>query len=370
MKTTMQRLIALSLSLALIQSYEVGASDILPNSMSNMNDVVIPNAVPQPMQDSDKIQVYINANCYKTNLRGVSSPLLPEQPGRPNLIEAVISLGSTTADPIEISPAEISQNPKTFVGTLEKAVTVNLQEDGTIVRTEEDPSNHLRFSFTQNGRTLSSKNTSAAFSANRGVATINISFPGAEGFCGGYYSPLMIFFDEKRPLFSNVSSFPLSPFNTKTYWPESKAPGYFLALDKNGDGKIASADELFGSESGEYINGFEALATLDSNKDGIIDKKDEQFDSLLLWKDVNGDGQSQAGELSSIHSKNMEFFSLNYRSNTNQKVGARAELKERSVFSYRDSSGSQRYGKIIDVWFSSPSNGKNKVSVASNKLRN
>lgn len=60
----------------------------------------------------------------------------------------------------------------------------------------------------------------------------------------------------------------------------------FLALDKNGDGKINDGSELFGTASG---NGFAELAAYDDDHDGWIDEDDEIFDKLLIWgKDENG----------------------------------------------------------------------------------
>ncbi len=63
----------------------------------------------------------------------------------------------------------------------------------------------------------------------------------------------------------------------------------FLALDKNGDGKINDGSELFGATSG---NGFADLAQYDSDGNGWIDEADEIFDKLLIWsKDENGNDQ-------------------------------------------------------------------------------
>lgn len=60
----------------------------------------------------------------------------------------------------------------------------------------------------------------------------------------------------------------------------------FLALDKNGDGKINDGAELFGTSTG---NGFYELAAYDDDRDGWIDEDDEIFDKLLIWaKDENG----------------------------------------------------------------------------------
>ena len=65
----------------------------------------------------------------------------------------------------------------------------------------------------------------------------------------------------------------------------SSKSGY-LALDKNGDGKINDGSELFGTKSG---NGFADLAAYDDDGNGWIDEDDEIFDKLLIWaKDEHG----------------------------------------------------------------------------------
>lgn len=65
-----------------------------------------------------------------------------------------------------------------------------------------------------------------------------------------------------------------------------KPGGGFLALDKNGDGKINSGTELFGPTSG---NGFTELAVYDSDQNGWIDANDPVFDQLRMWtKDGQG----------------------------------------------------------------------------------
>lgn len=65
----------------------------------------------------------------------------------------------------------------------------------------------------------------------------------------------------------------------------SNKSGY-LALDKNGDGKINDGSELFGTKSG---NGFEDLAAYDSDGNGWIDEGDEIWDKLMIWcTDENG----------------------------------------------------------------------------------
>ena len=63
----------------------------------------------------------------------------------------------------------------------------------------------------------------------------------------------------------------------------------FLALDKNGDGKINNGSELFGATSG---NGFAELSALDSDHNGWIDENDAAYEQLRVWtKDAAGNDQ-------------------------------------------------------------------------------
>ncbi|MDD7547926.1 MAG: hypothetical protein PUJ81_03030, partial [Lachnospiraceae bacterium] len=60
----------------------------------------------------------------------------------------------------------------------------------------------------------------------------------------------------------------------------------FLALDKNGDGKINDGSELFGTGSGD---GFADLAKYDRDGNGWIDENDDIFSGLRIWtKDEKG----------------------------------------------------------------------------------
>jgi hypothetical protein len=60
----------------------------------------------------------------------------------------------------------------------------------------------------------------------------------------------------------------------------------FLAIDRNGDGKINDGSELFGPTLG---NGFKELAAYDEDGNMWIDENDSVFEKLLIWtKDENG----------------------------------------------------------------------------------
>jgi hypothetical protein len=78
-----------------------------------------------------------------------------------------------------------------------------------------------------------------------------------------------------------------------------------LVLDRNGNGVVDSGRELFGSETllstgSKAPNGFAASAELDSNGDALIDARDSAFSTLRVWRDLDQDGQSDAGELQTL----------------------------------------------------------------------
>jgi hypothetical protein len=70
-----------------------------------------------------------------------------------------------------------------------------------------------------------------------------------------------------------------------------------LAVDSNGNGKIDNGKELFGGGVGE---GFAKLDSFDTNRDGIVNAKDQGFDSLKIWQDRNSNGVTDRGELQSL----------------------------------------------------------------------
>jgi hypothetical protein len=88
-------------------------------------------------------------------------------------------------------------------------------------------------------------------------------------------------------------------------WTARNADVAFLALDRNGNGRIDDGSELFGnatplSQGGLAPNGFVALAQYDLNGDGVIDASDPVWSDLLLWVDANHNGVCEPGELRHI----------------------------------------------------------------------
>ncbi|WP_179106840.1 calcium-binding protein [Variovorax sp. KK3] len=75
-----------------------------------------------------------------------------------------------------------------------------------------------------------------------------------------------------------------------------------LVRDLNGNGAIDSGRELFGidtvkADGSDAVNGFDALADLDSNADGQLTAADLAWGEVKVWRDLDQDGVSDAGEV-------------------------------------------------------------------------
>jgi hypothetical protein len=110
----------------------------------------------------------------------------------------------------------------------------------------------------------------------------------------------------------------------------------FLALDKNGDGKINDGSELFGTKSGD---GFRDLAAYDEDGNGWIDENDSVFSQLKVWtKDENGNDilmDLKQADVGAIYLDNADTqFSL--KNDENQ---LNAEIKKTGVY-LKESTGS------------------------------
>lgn len=132
-----------------------------------------------------------------------------------------------------------------------------------------------------------------------------------------------------------------------------------LALDRNGNGTIDDADELFGygdtliTRTGhraaelvqDWESGFSKLGELDDNGDGMISALDAAYTELRVWRDLNGDGRSQSEELFGL--ADLQIASI-------ETVGTSSDMEvngnpvtDIATFSYADGTTNT----VGDVWF-------------------
>lgn len=173
------------------------------------------------------------------------------------------------------------------------------------------------------------------------------SFPGQDGFCGGYHSPLMFFFNQSVPLFTGSSTL-LKGKELPTTWVESNHEGYFLVHLKKANDEI-KVNNLFGDNNKDK-NGFEVLKKLDSNHDGVLNKKDKEFKNLYLWKDANGNSVNDKGESVKLSDLKVESIDLKYDEGYHLDKGA-AVFKGHSTFKYIGDDKKSHDGEIYDIFF-------------------
>jgi hypothetical protein len=132
----------------------------------------------------------------------------------------------------------------------------------------------------------------------------------------------------------------------------------FLAFDRNGNGKIDDAAELFGEYTGGEVlgpktfkTGFDALGVFDTNRDGVINANDKDFGKLVVWSDLNQNGVTDKGELRSLASLEIASINLSNKDLKDAKgaypLNAGNEVRFSGTFSKVDGKTYQ----IADVWF-------------------
>lgn len=166
-------------------------------------------------------------------------------------------------------------------------------------------------------------------------------------------TPLVLAFGAGPVTFTETAGgFDLNPtMSVVTDWVSSETP--WLALDRNGNGIIDDGSELFGSAtrlgSGAHAeNGFQALAELDENGDGVISSADSGFGRLVAWADRDQDRVTDPGELTAVSSLGVESISVSF--SVEQRCDERRNCqRETAAISLRTASGEHRAGRVIDV---------------------
>ena len=108
----------------------------------------------------------------------------------------------------------------------------------------------------------------------------------------------------------------------------------YLALDKNGDGKINDGSELFGPHSG---NGFADLAKYDEDGNGWIDENDAIWEKLLIWtKDEHGKDQLYHISEKGIGAICLKNQSTDFALNSMQDNHTNAYIRSTGIFLYEN----------------------------------
>ncbi|WP_374030777.1 hypothetical protein [Bdellovibrio bacteriovorus] len=189
----------------------------------------------------DGIVVNISNTCFGTNLRHVSNPISPH-----SVVEAHLTLREkgalktyivkypagkvVTTDQGDAPVTQLTDLPAgvkaEYAGKNVRIIlpvnfTTKVDEEGNISNDFEAKLEAVSFKQTfapgkGGGEYMGSEGTLSAttYTSNSKDGkqySISAFFPGENGYCGGFFSPLMVFFDDKMPNFTAVVDFPLNP---------------------------------------------------------------------------------------------------------------------------------------------------------------
>lgn len=136
-------------------------------------------------------------------------------------------------------------------------------------------------------------------------------------------------------------------------WTRLDAAEAFLALDRNGNGRIDDGTELFGSQTPVFggrataPNGFEALRFAIPMTVGgdVLDARAPIWSQLLLWTDRNHNGISEPDELARLADAGIASISLAYQTIA-RKDGFGNWYRQRADIQWSDGPSD----KVYDVW--------------------
>ena len=141
-------------------------------------------------------------------------------------------------------------------------------------------------------------------------------------------------------------------------WTRASSEDSFLALDRNGNGRIDDGAELFGNYTPAYAttssitasNGFEALKFLESPSYGgaerneVVNARDAAFARLLLWTDRNHNGLSEPDELQPLSECGLLDIRTDYKT-ARRRDAYGNEFRQRAKASWQHGEAF-----VYDVW--------------------
>jgi Ca2+-binding RTX toxin-like protein len=233
-----------------------------------------------------------------------------------------------------------------FFNTLPSSITVDSIHPGTFKLEDQTTLTNMDFAsdtiydFSQNlGDTLElviSSGVPSGGTITNSVSKFTSSVSGAQSLLN--IDPLVLDLDgDGAELISYDASIATFDVDNDGY---IEATGWvggddaLLVHDLNSDGVInditETISEYYGLSSGQeaiYLDGLDALKTLDSNDDGVFDANDTAYGDLRVWQDANEDARTDAGELKTLAEMGITSIDLT------REVVEREELEGNPVLS-------------------------------------
>ncbi len=174
----------------------------------------------------------------------------------------------------------------TASGPAEQALAAGLQYDYQVTQWQQE-----QLQFSANGQVTTADGRVLEFDLALDMQYSHYSHESVSIRAGAALrDPLVINYGGQGVgLTSQMMEFDLDSDGRKDSLAMLKQGSAYLALDKNGNGRIDDGRELFGAVSG---NGFVELAAYDQDGNGFIDSGDAVFKDLKLWiPDSKGGGR-------------------------------------------------------------------------------
>jgi hypothetical protein len=178
------------------------------------------------------------------------------------------------------------------------------------------------------------------------------------GRCIPNYDPIIIDMDRKNYQLVSMENGVLFDLKgdgnvRRLGWTKEGSNEAFLALDRNGNGRIDDGTELFGSQTpvlggcATAPNGFEALKFLIPLTVGgdVLDARSPAWSQLLLWTDRNHNGISEPDEIVRLADSDIAAINLVYK-DSHRKDASGNWFRERADLVWKDG----RTTKVYDIW--------------------